>query len=94
LDARSRFSAQVQVEVPEVGRVFNYPEMMAAYLTARVIAIPLEKSDVSLAGLTSLVDAMAIGRPVIMTRNPFIDLDIEAQGIGRWVEPGDPPASE
>jgi glycosyltransferase involved in cell wall biosynthesis len=63
--------------------------MMAAHLTARVIAIPLDKSEVSLAGLTSLVDAMAIGRPVIMTRNPFIDLDIEAEGIGRWVEPGD-----
>jgi hypothetical protein len=89
LASRSRFSAQVQVQVPDAGRVYDYPEMMAAHLTARVIAIPLDKSEVSLAGLTSLVDAMAIGRPVIMTRNPFIDLDIEAEGIGRWVEPGD-----
>ncbi|MBC7941305.1 MAG: hypothetical protein H7Z19_16390 [Chitinophagaceae bacterium] len=89
LAARSRFSAQVQIRTPEAGRVFGYPEMMGAHLAARAIAIPLDDSQVSLAGLTSLVDAMAIGRPVIMTRNPFIDLDIEAQGIGRWVAPGD-----
>ncbi len=89
LAARSRFSAQVQVQVPEAGRVFGYPEMMAAHLAARAIAIPLDDSPASLAGLTSLVDAMAIGRPVVMTRNPFIDLDIEAEGIGRWVAPGD-----
>ena len=89
LAARGRFSAQVQVQVPEAGSVFGYPEMMAAHLAARVIAIPLDDSPFSLAGLTSLVDAMAIGRPVIMTRNPFIDLDIEAEGIGRWVAPGD-----
>jgi glycosyltransferase involved in cell wall biosynthesis len=88
-EARNRFSSKVQVQVPEAGKVFDYPEMMAAHSAARAIAIPLEGSQVSLAGLTSLVDAMAIGRPVIMTRNPFIDLDIEAHGIGRWVDPGD-----
>lgn len=89
LDARHRFSAQVQVQVAQAGQVFGYPEMMAAHLGARAIAIPLDDSPFNLAGLTSLVDAMAIGRPVIMTRNAFIDLDIEAHGIGRWVAPGD-----
>jgi glycosyltransferase involved in cell wall biosynthesis len=58
-------------------------------LEARVLAIPLFESKGSLAGLTSLVDAMALGKPVIMTRNPYIDLDIEACGIGKWVDPGD-----
>jgi glycosyltransferase involved in cell wall biosynthesis len=24
-----------------------------------------------------------------MTRHPLIDLDLEGEGIGRWVEPGD-----
>ena len=89
LPARSLFSARVRVQTPAAGQVFGYPEMMAAHLSARAIAIPLEASPDSLAGLTSLVDALAIGRPVIMTRNPFIDLDIEALGIGRWVAPGD-----
>ncbi len=83
------FSANVRVQTPEHGSVYGYPDMMQAHLDARVLAIPLEATSSNLAGLTSLVDAMALGKPVIMTRNPYIDLDIEAQGIGRWVEPAD-----
>jgi len=44
---------------------------------------------VGLAGLTSLLDAMACGRPVIMTRNALVDIDIEALGFGIWVPAGD-----
>jgi glycosyltransferase involved in cell wall biosynthesis len=35
------------------------------------------------------MDALGLGRAVIMTRNRHIDLDIEAEGIGFWVDPGD-----
>lgn len=83
------FAANVRVLTPEHGSVYRYPDMMQAHLDARVLAIPLEATCNNLAGLTSLVDAMALGKPVIMTRNPYVDLDIEAQGIGRWVEPAD-----
>jgi len=85
----ANFAPNVQVHTPGPGRAFSYPEMMQAHQNAQVIGIPLATSEDSLAGLTSLVDALALGKPVIMTRNPFIDLDIEAQGIGRWVAPGD-----
>jgi glycosyltransferase involved in cell wall biosynthesis len=54
-----------------------------------VLAIPLFDYPESLAGLTSLLDAIGLGKPVIMTRHPMVDLDIEALGIGRWVEPND-----
>jgi glycosyltransferase involved in cell wall biosynthesis len=30
-----------------------------------------------------------MGKPVIMTKTQFIDLDIEKEGIGIWVESGD-----
>lgn len=83
------FSDNVRVQTPKQGEVYRYREMMRAHLSARVLAIPLHATSSSLAGLTSLVDAMALGKPVIMTRNPYIDLDIEALGIGRWIEPGD-----
>ncbi|MFM6246079.1 MAG: glycosyltransferase, partial [Dolichospermum sp.] len=33
-----------------------------------------------------LMDVLGMGKPVIMTRQPFIDLDIEAEGIGIWVD--------
>ena len=54
----------------------------------RVIAIPLEKQS-TLAGLTSLMDCLGFGKPVIMTKNQCIDLDIENLGIGTWVDPYD-----
>lgn len=56
----------------------------------RAIAVPLTKLGVThLAGLTSLLDTMGMGKPIIMTRNSCIDIDIEAEGIGFWVELGD-----
>lgn len=66
----------------------KYPELLQIYQNARVIAIPMV-AGLSLCGLTSLVDALGMGKPVIMTRNSLIDIDIEREGIGKWVEPGD-----
>ena len=66
----------------------SYQEILTAYRNAFAIAIPLTQTH-NLAGLTSLLDAMAVGKPVIMTRNPHIELDIEKEGIGLWVEPED-----
>ncbi len=66
-----------------------YPSFVQRLRNARVIAIPLLDTTHSLAGLTSLMDALALGRPVIMTPNRFIDLDVEKVGIGRWVAAGD-----
>ena len=83
------FAANVKITTPKSGGVFTYPEMMQQLLTARVLAIPLFDDPGSLAGLTSLLDAIGLGKPVIMTRHPLIDVDIEALGIGRWVEPND-----
>jgi glycosyltransferase involved in cell wall biosynthesis len=55
---------------------------------AYALAIPLRPVN-RLAGLTGLLDGIALGRPVVMTRNRYIDIDIEKEGIGYWVEPGD-----
>lgn len=66
----------------------NYFHLMKLFNRARVLAIPL-LPGLSLAGLTGLMDALAMGKPVICTRHPLIDLDIEKEGIGFWVEAGD-----
>lgn len=66
----------------------NYLHLMQMFNRARVLAIPL-LPGISLAGLTSLMDALAMGKPVICTRHPLIDLDIEKEGIGFWVEASD-----
>jgi hypothetical protein len=83
-----QFGSNVEVEAHPDERPIGYRELMREFASARVLAIPMY-SGTNLAGLTSLTDALGIGRPVIVTRNAYLDLDVEALGIGRWVEPGD-----
>lgn len=40
-------------------------------------------------GHTSIVEALALGKPIIATRNPYHPIDIEKEGIGIYVEPED-----
>ena len=63
--------------------------LLGHYQRAAVVAIPMVDLPDKLIGLTSLIDAMAMGKPVVMTRNAHIDIDIEKEGIGIWVAPGD-----
>jgi hypothetical protein len=69
-------------------RFVDYATTVRMFASARALAIPMVAQD-GLCGLTSLLDALGAGKPVIMTRNAFIDIDIEQLGIGRWVDPGD-----
>jgi glycosyltransferase involved in cell wall biosynthesis len=80
------FGDSVRVTAPE--RPLTLREVVELYLGARAVAICLAGVEV-LAGYWTLCDALAVGRPVIMTRHPLVDLDLEAEGVGRWVAPGD-----
>jgi hypothetical protein len=73
---------------PGAARQFAWLEARDALADAAVVAIPLSTAD-RLVGLSELADALALGRPVVMTRNPFIDVDVEAIGCGRFVDVGD-----
>lgn len=66
----------------------KYPALCSHMREHSAIAIPLFAQE-SLAGVTSLMDAIGLGRAVLMTRNPHVDLDIEDEGIGFWLEAGD-----
>jgi glycosyltransferase involved in cell wall biosynthesis len=63
-------------------------ELTEEYRGCVAVAVPLAP-NCGLAGLTSLLDAMAMSRAVIITRNPYIDIDVEREGIGLAVEPGE-----
>lgn len=82
------FGKNVRVSVQPDEDYMKYPELLELYANARVLAIPTLPGE-SLCGLTSLMDALGMGKPVIMTKHPLIDIDLEAEGIGMWVEPGD-----
>ena len=40
-------------------------------------------------GLTTVVEAMALGIPILCTRNPQMPMDLEAEGCGIYLEPYD-----
>jgi glycosyltransferase involved in cell wall biosynthesis len=84
----NQFANHVQITVQADNNFMRFSELLEIYANARVLAIPMI-SGLILSGLTTLVDALGMGKPVIMTKNPYIDLDIEKEGIGKWVAPGD-----
>ncbi len=51
------------------------------------VVIPLRQEDIYYClGLTSVVEAMAMGKPIISTRNPYSPVDIEKEKIGFFVD--------
>ncbi len=49
----------------------------------KCVVIPLAQEHIHYClGLTSVVEAMAMGKPVISSRNPYSPIDIEKEGIG------------
>ncbi|MEI7935834.1 MAG: glycosyltransferase family 4 protein [Verrucomicrobiota bacterium] len=60
------------------------------YSECLAVAVPLgQMAQECLAGLSSLLEGMANAKPVLATRTPLLDIDIEKEGCGIWVEPGD-----
>lgn len=86
-----RFIPDERVRVissPNSGNPLSFEELMARYMEAEAILIPLHHME-RVGGLTSLLDALALSKPVLCTRNPGIDIDIESIGCGCWLDPGD-----
>ena len=51
------------------------------------VVIPIIKENINYCvGLTSLIEAMAMSKPVICTYNPYSPIDIEKEGIGLVVD--------
>lgn len=66
----------------------SFADVLGDLQRASIVAIPLQDTS-QLGGLTELNDALALSKPIVMTRNPFIDVDIEAIGCGIWIDHGD-----
>lgn len=86
----------------DLGKPVPYPRLVDNYLACDVVAIPLDMRPASdeelirhratLWGVTTLMEASALGKPVLMTRNPVLDLDVAACGCGRYIEHDDAAA--
>ncbi len=68
-----------------------YSELLKWYRNARAILIPLKypKEKEGCQGMTSIQDVIALGKPTIMTLNRSLNLDVEKEGFGIFVEMGD-----
>ena len=81
-----RFSRTQPTEA--IPGVLTYEHVLGDLQHAAVFAVALHEPRRPY-GITELNDALALGKPIVMTRNPFIDCDIEAVGCGIWVDEGD-----
>lgn len=86
----ARGASQTDVPARIVSSGMPHCELVELYAGARALAIPLRVAwPWPMNGLQSLMDALGMGKPVIVTRNPWLDIDVEKLGIGIWVNPGD-----
>ncbi len=66
----------------------SYFDLLKEYNQARIILIPIAGNFRGTQGLTSMLDVYAMGKPVIITKNPNLDIDIDEAGIGVTVRQG------
>lgn len=70
----------------------SYFELLKLYSQSKFIVIPmkkLKKDNNLINGLTSFIDALGMGLPVIMSDNSNLGIDIEKEGIGFSYAAGD-----
>jgi glycosyltransferase involved in cell wall biosynthesis len=87
-------SATTRVDFPEVmppnmiARHYEWGELRELYQSADVVAVSLLYNHYS-AGLTTLIEAIACCRPVVITRTPGLAERLIQMGVVRGVEAGD-----
>jgi len=70
----------------------SYPELRDWYANARAVLIPLIFDTNDTSGYTNLLEAMAMGKPILMTHSGCLDIDVEKIGVGHIIPPENPEA--
>ena len=83
----SPFSSTGDVEIVHIDPA-GFHGVLHDLRRASIVAIPLVDVE-RVSGITELNDALGLGKPLVVTRSPEIDVDVEAVGCGREVAPGD-----
>lgn len=85
-------SEPLPTNVTLIEDMIHWKKLIKLYQRAYAVAIPLENSAnkfKNAIGLTALTEAMATGNAIVMTRNDYVGIDLEKEGIGLWVDPND-----
>jgi glycosyltransferase involved in cell wall biosynthesis len=70
-------------------RKYKYPDLRRLYAESKIVIIPLYQTDFQ-AGITSILEAMAMGKPVIVTKTAGQTDTIVDGETGLYVSPGNP----
>jgi glycosyltransferase involved in cell wall biosynthesis len=86
-DSTQAVGVPTNVTVERLG----FTALRELYATAAAVVVPLEQTDFQ-AGITTILEAMAMAKPVVCTRTRG-QTDTIVEGVtGRYVEPGDATA--
>ena len=91
LELASSLPVPVEPALLTVHRRRMNGEMRDLYRRSTVVAVALHQTPLG-SGLTVVLEAMASGRPIVVTANPGIDEYVEHGVTGTLVPPGDPAA--
>jgi glycosyltransferase involved in cell wall biosynthesis len=72
-------------------RRYEYRELRQLYAQSSIVVVPLYETDFQ-AGVTTILEAMAMGKPVITTRTQGQTDVVDEDRTGLYVPPGDPAA--
>lgn len=87
LDAVRSYKPAANIDVREICGLLPY-EIALDVAKAQCVAICCKHTRYT-AGLTTVVEAMALGLPMVCSRNPQIPIDFDREGCGISVEYGD-----
>ncbi|MDD5679785.1 MAG: glycosyltransferase family 4 protein [Candidatus Omnitrophica bacterium] len=73
--------AKAYPNVEFVTTYLSYPDLFALYDRAIAVVVPLQKIHRKY-GITSVLEGLAMARPVIMTKNEYIDVGLEEYNCG------------
>lgn len=76
----------------EVRRDLTYGALRQLYDRASVVVVPLRADVRYAAGVNAVLEAMAMRKPLIVSRTPGLEGYVHDGETGRWVPPGDPSA--
>lgn len=87
LDAVRSYKPAANIDVREICGLLPY-EIALDVAKAQCVAICCKHTRYT-AGLTTVVEALALGQPMVCSRNPQIPIDFDREGCGISVEYGD-----
>lgn len=73
----------------QIGDTISNVDNISLLSKTDIMVIPINIESDVLCGLTSFVDALAMGMPIIMSDNTLMGIDIESEGFGFIYKTGD-----